>query len=450
AGGRSVSRSPSRVGEQESTSEEETQEMREAAEEASIVEAVDRLPPQRWTSPGGHRLSASARERLTHLAGVIRQVRSVMHLSVPEVTTATEHALGLDIEVVAAVPGTVAHARRHLDAFTAAAADYTAGALDAPTLGGFLAYLDVAEEQERGLEVVAAEPDPDAVQILTVHAAKGLEWDWVAVAGLMMGDFPSITHVPAADKPVTASGWLTSIGTLPYPLRGAADALPALAVEEATPHRDMAQARTEFRIDEGARHLQEERRLAYVAMTRARHQLLLTGSFWADQATARRLSPFLTELATVPHVDLGSMPDHALPEGSQYESNPNRDEQERRTWPEPALVIGQQWQELWSAARARAGERAQAGEYPQAGERAQAGEYPQSGEYPQAGERARSGEPARAGGPVGAAHNAEEMAGVSDHAQAWWRDAELLLAERDRARDSRLGRPGHLSASAVV
>jgi len=42
------------------------------------------------------------------------------------------------------------------------------------------------------------------------------------------------------------------------------------------------------------------------------------------------------------------------------------------------------------------------------------------------------------------------MTGISDHAQAWWRDAELLLAERDRARDSRPGRPGHLSASAVV
>src|SRR5699024_10509995 len=157
AGGRSGSGDPSRAGEQDSTSEEDTQEMREAAEEASLVEAADRLPPQRWTSPGGHRLSASARERLTHLAGVIRQVRSVMHLSVPDVTTATEQALGLDIEVVAAVPGNVAHARRHLDACTAAAADDTAGARDAPTLGGFLAYLDVAAEHERGLEVVAAE-----------------------------------------------------------------------------------------------------------------------------------------------------------------------------------------------------------------------------------------------------------------------------------------------------
>src|SRR5699024_4722508 len=144
---RSGTGDPSRALEEATAAEAATQEMREAAEEASLVEAVDRLPPQRWTSPGGHRLSASARERLTHLAGVIRQVRSVMHLSVPEVTTATVHALGLDIEVVPAVPGNVAHARSHLDAFTAAAADYTAGALDAPTLGGFLAYLDVAEEQ---------------------------------------------------------------------------------------------------------------------------------------------------------------------------------------------------------------------------------------------------------------------------------------------------------------
>src|SRR5699024_10023456 len=211
-------------------------------------------------------------------AGVIRQVRSVMHLSVPEVTTATEHALGLDIEVVAAVPGTVAHARRHLDAFTAAAADYTAGALDAPTLGGFLAYLDVAEGQERGLEVEAAEPDPDAVRLLTLHAAKALEWGWVAVAALMMGDVPPIAHRPAAVRPVAAWGWRASMGHTPYSLRADAVSLPELAEAEATSPRQMAQARTEFRIDEGARHLQEECRLEYVAMTRSRHQMLLTGS----------------------------------------------------------------------------------------------------------------------------------------------------------------------------
>lgn len=379
---------------------EEPPEDREQAEEASMVEAIDRLPPADWSSPSGRRLSDSARRRLAHLAGVIRHIRSVVHLSVPEVVTTTEQALGLDIEVLAAVAGSPAHARRHLDAFTAAAADYTAGALAAPTLGGFLAYLDVAEVQEGGLEAGAADPDPDAVAIMTVHAAKGLEWDWVAVAGMTMGDFPSLSSVPSGDKPVTDSGWLTGIGTLPYLLRGDADSLPQLAVEEAQTHRDMAEARTQFRTQEGSRQLQEERRLAYVAMTRARHHLLLTASFWGQRTTARQLSPFLLQAARVEGVDLSALPEQRLPEGTSYTSNPVLQDAEPVSWPRPAPVIGAEWQRIWQEAR-------------------------------QGSDTAALG-------------------GVSAQSRSWWRDADLLLAERDRARDAEPARPGHLSASAVV
>ena len=46
---------------------------------------------------------------------------------------------------------------------------------------GFLAWLDAAIEQERGLDAPTIETSLDAVQVLTVHAAKGLEWDCVAV-----------------------------------------------------------------------------------------------------------------------------------------------------------------------------------------------------------------------------------------------------------------------------
>lgn len=376
---------------------------REAAEESSLVEAVDRLPGRDWASHSGRRLSDSARRRLQHLAGVIRQVRAVLHLSVPEVVTTTEYALGLDIEVVAAVAGSAAHARRHLDAFATAAAEYAAGTLGSPTVGGFLAYLEIADEQERGLEVVAAEPDPEAVQIMTVHAAKGLEWDWVAVPGMSMGDFPSLTSVPGPDKPVTDSGWLTSIGALPYLLRGDADSLPPLAAEEALTHRDMAQAREEFRAAEGQRQLYEERRLAYVALTRARQHLLLTGAFWASQSKPRRVSPFLTELASLPGADLSSMPGCRLPQHSAHETNPNTEQEEPIAWPQAAPTIGAQWQDLWASAQEHQRHR-----------------------------------------PVA------NLTGVSHQGRQWWREAELLLAERDRAGDLDPGRPGHLSASAVV
>ena len=45
----------------------------------------------------------------------------------------------------------------------------------------FLGYLDAAEERERGLEPDLAEPDGERVLLLTVHAAKGLEWDVVSL-----------------------------------------------------------------------------------------------------------------------------------------------------------------------------------------------------------------------------------------------------------------------------
>ena len=369
---------------------EEVPQVREAVEEASLVEAVDRLPREGWQNSRGVSLSAAATSRLQRLAGAIRQVRALTHLSVPELITATEQALELDIEVLAATPGSAGHARRHLDAFTAAGADF-AGSADSPTLSGFLTYLDVAEDEERGLEVIEAEPDPQAIQIMTVHAAKGLEWDCVVVAGMNMGDFPSLQHTPAEGKPVTSGGWLTPIGTLPYFLRGDAGSLPELAVEEAGTHTEVESAVEQFRLAEGERLLREERRLAYVALTRARHELLLTGSFWVNQTRPKRPSPFLREL-----VEAGLVAGADLPAESRHETNPAGAASQVASWPEPEVTIGRQWDQLW---------------------------------------------PEQA---------AAVLPGVSAQAQDWWRDAELLLAERDRAATPAPDRPAHLSASAVV
>jgi DNA helicase-2/ATP-dependent DNA helicase PcrA len=104
----------------------------------------------------------------------------------------------------------------------------------------------------------AADDDPttDAVSVLTVHKAKGLEFPVVYLAGLAEGRFP---------------------------VRGRRD---RLALPEALRHRET--------IDEDP--LAEERRLCYVAMTRARDELVLT---YAAEAGAggrrRRPSPFLAE-----------------------------------------------------------------------------------------------------------------------------------------------------------
>ena len=86
-------------------------------------------------------------------------------------------------------------ARAHLDQ----AAD---GAVELAGLGAFLAWLSAAETEERGLEAPLGEVSPDAIQVLTVHAAKGLEWDAVAVPGLVEGTFPDGTKLVTIHPPI--------------------------------------------------------------------------------------------------------------------------------------------------------------------------------------------------------------------------------------------------------
>ncbi|WP_436405574.1 3'-5' exonuclease, partial [Mycobacterium gordonae] len=70
-------------------------------------------------------------------------------------------------------------------------------------MAGLLAYLDVAAEVENGLTPAQPIVARDRVQVLTVHAAKGLEWQVVAVAHLSGGTFPSNA---------SRSSWLTDAG----------------------------------------------------------------------------------------------------------------------------------------------------------------------------------------------------------------------------------------------
>ena len=77
----------------------------------------------------------------------------------------------------------------HLDAFADVVADFAA-ARPGATVCGLLAYLDAAAEVENGLAPAEVTVAHDRVQILTVHAAKGLEWQVVAVPHLSGRVFP--------------------------------------------------------------------------------------------------------------------------------------------------------------------------------------------------------------------------------------------------------------------
>jgi DNA helicase-2/ATP-dependent DNA helicase PcrA len=126
----------------------------------------------------------------------------------------------------------------------------------------FVAHLELL--RDAGDDPAVAEPDhdEDAVHVLTVHKAKGLEFPVVFLVGCAEAKFP-------------------------LQRRGEKVALPeALLREEA---------------EAGSGHLHEERRLFYVAMTRARDELVLTSATDYGTARARKVSRFVVEALDLPH-----------------------------------------------------------------------------------------------------------------------------------------------------
>jgi len=124
------------------------------------------------------------------------------------------------------------------------------------SLGAFMAYLELVLLSETDEEVAQGEEVESAVQVMTIHQAKGLEFDAVFVPALVEG-------------------------RLPQPHRGDRFRIPAQLAGEAGGREDQ---------------VAEERRLLYVAMTRARDRLLLS---WADSyegSRAWRRSRFVDEI----------------------------------------------------------------------------------------------------------------------------------------------------------
>jgi DNA helicase-2/ATP-dependent DNA helicase PcrA len=404
-------------------------------EPASIVEAMERPPHPGWIGRSGRAMSPEGIARVRELGAVLRAIRAQTHLPLPELISTAERLLGLDIEVLAQVGADPRHARRHLDEFTEVAAGFSDGSGE-PTLGAFLAWLEAAAEHERGLDTVEVEVDPCAVQVLTVHAAKGLEWDVVAVVGWSDGTFPSYDG-PVREAP-GSSAWLTSLGALPYPLREDAGDLPELDVMGPSDHTEMAAEWAAFRQRAGEHVLAEERRLAYVAVTRARRALLLTGSWWKEQAKQPRPpSRFLGQLRRAGALEVL---------GAQSWENPEAAEN-----PLTAHASAVAWPARPEPGRAAALRRSVAA-VDEARRQVEAGEWAFL-----LGTGAGSGPaptPALEPSQVLSSPGARPQAGRAESARAmaWVRDARLLLAEREEASrpDRDVALPAHLSASSVV
>lgn len=251
---------------------------------ASLLDALEYVaqkPPEHshWEA-----FSERAEAQLREAATLIARQRLLSHESIADQVVHWERATGLDIEWLAH-PSRESY-RNSREAFFGAIAQYHAFA-DEAGARGFLDWLEQAEWRD-SLQPQAAPPEPGCVQILTIHGAKGLEWDLVAVGQVVEGELPGTPNEGF-------KGWLRA-GVLPYPFRGDSEFLPQFDWANAESRKDLLDRIDGFSDDIRAHHEREERRLAYVAMTRAKAQLLLSGSFYSTKATAQPPSPFLTEL----------------------------------------------------------------------------------------------------------------------------------------------------------
>ena len=386
----------------------------EHAEQAGLVDALD--------DPGAPgRYSPAGFARIRRLAAELRRLRARASVPLTDLVADTERLLLLDAET-AARPGPVG--RAHLDAFADVVADFTAGA-EVSTLPALLDYLDTAERAEEGFAPGEVEVAPDRVQVLTVHAAKGLEWEIVAVPHLVGQVFPG--------RKISGS-WLTDPSALPVPLRGDAADLPVLDLPAPGADRKVADRKVieaaltahDEALDD--RRLVEERRLFYVALTRAEHVLLVSGHRWgATGDRPRQPSVFLQEVRDeVATTGVGRV-EHWAEEPEFGTHNPATAEPVTAEWPVDPLGA--------RAAAVHAG-----AELVRAALREQAAE-------------AGRAEPRRSTTPTRRPGRPDDPADLDDPAdpEGWAADVDVLLAERAAARERPVvALPAQLSVSRLV
>lgn len=155
-----------------------------------------------------------------------------------------------------------------------------------PSVAAFLDYLSAMEEEPAEELDSARLSGEDAVTLVTVHRAKGLEWENVAIPAVVDGNLPS------------------SPGAFPDPVR--------------FPY----QVPVEFRLDnvlgelpedESARsalfrdrHKSQEWRVAYVAITRSKRRLFVSGAYWYGHPEPRKTAAEPSELFELVAADPGA------------------------------------------------------------------------------------------------------------------------------------------------
>ncbi|WP_160148991.1 UvrD-helicase domain-containing protein [Arcanobacterium ihumii] len=252
-----------------------------------------------------YEVSELGSNRIMEIARLLETVRSERHLHLPDFIIKVIDELNLYTVIEARAQGTN-RVRKALALFVDLAAGFIT---NNPKAGikDFCDWITAVEEKERGGDAEndadvslfelqeSIEPESNVVQILTVHSAKGLEWDVVAVPELVMGEFSDVVEGKA-------KLWQTRKTMLPFPLRSDSEYLPQFSAQSACTdsrvQQEMALAEDPAYCQKGLVSCMffdyknrvvpqyesgEARRLAYVAFTRPRSFLILGSYDFKDQ-----------------------------------------------------------------------------------------------------------------------------------------------------------------------